>query len=89
MDQQRPRWRFRISTLMLLILVVGLAIAIIMDRQRRRVVEEVAPPVQGVAGVRASSLKRSPIRPAAVEDARAETRRAREEARSPTAKDRR
>ena len=50
MDQQRPRWRFRISTLMLLILVVGLAIAIIMDCQRRRVVEEVAPPYKGWPG---------------------------------------
>jgi hypothetical protein len=89
MDQQRPRWRFRISTRMLLILVVGLGIAIIYGLPEEAGGRGGGPPVQGVAGVRASSLNRSPIRPAAVEDACAETRRAREEAMSPTAKDRR
>ena len=32
MEQHRPRWRFRIGTLMLLVAIVGLAIALIVER---------------------------------------------------------
>jgi hypothetical protein len=33
MDQQRPRWRIRISTLMLLIVILGLSLALVMEHQ--------------------------------------------------------
>jgi parvulin-like peptidyl-prolyl isomerase len=42
MDQHRPRWRFRISTVMLLVVIVALAIALVMERRRRQVSEEMA-----------------------------------------------
>ena len=42
MEQQRPRWRIRISTLMLLIIIVGLSLALIMERRKRQVSEEMA-----------------------------------------------
>ena len=42
MDQHRPRWRFRISTLMLLVVILGLSLALVMERRRRQVSEELA-----------------------------------------------
>jgi hypothetical protein len=42
MEQQRPRWRFRISALMLLVVIFGLSIALVTEQRRRQVAEELA-----------------------------------------------
>jgi len=42
MEQQRPPWRFRISTLMLLVVILGLTLALVMERQKRQVSEAMA-----------------------------------------------
>jgi hypothetical protein len=36
MENRRPRWRFRISTLMLLVIIAGLVLYIVADRWHRQ-----------------------------------------------------
>ncbi len=40
MDQQRARWRIRLSSLMPLVIIAGLALALVMGQWRRRVAKE-------------------------------------------------
>ena len=35
MERDRPRWRFRISTLMLLVVILGLVLTLVVDRWKR------------------------------------------------------
>jgi hypothetical protein len=40
MEHDRPRWRFRISTLMLLVVIVALSLALVAERRKRWLAEE-------------------------------------------------
>jgi hypothetical protein len=42
MEHQRPRWRFRISTLMLLVVIAALASALVIEHRKRQLSEELA-----------------------------------------------
>jgi hypothetical protein len=53
MEHERPRWRFRISTLMLLIIIVGLSIALVTEQRRRVLSVELARANQELAAARA------------------------------------
>ena len=83
MENDRPRWRIRLSTLMLLIIIAALSLVLIMERQARLASEQRAVASERMAVMRAQeALARAQIAQARAVQAEAQLRKATDDAKA-------